>query len=102
MLNSLKKRLYFVVASYFVFWAKFVLRRWKPRIIIITGSSGKTTLLHMVEAQIGSQAIYSHNANSAFGISFQLLDLPPNVPSKLAWIKYMLLAPFHLFRFTPT
>ena len=102
MLHSLKKRLYFIVSAYFVFWAKFILRRWKPRIVIITGSSGKTTLLHMVEAQIGDQAVYSHNANSAFGISFHLLGLAPNVPSKLAWLKYFLVAPFHIFKTVPT
>lgn len=101
MLHSLKKRLYFVVAGYFAFWAKFVLHRWKPRVIVITGSSGKTTLLHMLEAQIGDKAVYSHHANSAAGIPLHILDMIPNVPSKAAWMLYFIRAPFHIFRQVP-
>lgn len=97
----LKKRLYFVVASYFAFWAKFVLRRWKPRIIVITGSSGKTTLLHLVEAQLGDKAIYSHHANSAIGIPFHILGMESNVASPTQWFKYVLAAPSHAFRKIP-
>ena len=101
MLHTLKKRLYFVVAAYFAFWAKFVLRRWRPRVIIVTGSSGKTTVLHMVEAQLGDRAIYSHHANSAIGLPFDILGLEPNVPSKLDWVKYVLVAPFKIWRALP-
>jgi|SRR3989344_3583456 len=101
MLHMLKKRLYFVVAAYFAFWAKIVLRRWKPRIIVITGSSGKTTLLHLVEAQLGDKAIYSHHANSAIGIPFHVLGMEPNVASKAQWLSYFLAAPFHALRKSP-
>jgi len=101
MLHKLKKRLYFVVARYFAFWAKFVLRRWHPRIVVITGSSGKTTLLHLVEAQLGDEAIYSHHANSAIGIPFHILGLEPNVASRGQWITYVLKAPFLCLRRVP-
>jgi UDP-N-acetylmuramoyl-tripeptide--D-alanyl-D-alanine ligase len=101
MLHKIKKRLYFVVAAYFAFWAKFVLRRWKPRVVIITGSSGKTTLLHLVEAQVGDKAVYSHHANSAIGISFHILGMVPNVQSRLEWPLRLLFAPFHMFRKIP-
>ncbi len=102
MIHTLKKRLYFVASAYFTFWAKFILRKWKPTKILITGSSGKTTVLHLVEAQLGDKAIYSHNANSAFGISFFLLGLGSNVPSKSAWIKYFIKAPFGISRPAPS
>jgi UDP-N-acetylmuramyl pentapeptide synthase len=101
VMQNLKKRLYFVVAGYFAFWAKFVLRRWRPRIIVITGSSGKTTTLHLVEAQLGDQATYSHHANGAIGIPFHILGLPTNVPSKSAWFSYFLRAPLAAFRRPP-
>ncbi len=101
MLHKLKLRLYFVVAAYFGFWAKLVLLRWRPRIIVVTGSSGKTSTLHMIEAQLGAKATYSHHANSAIGIPFNILGLKPNVPSKSAWLKYILVAPFHIFRKLP-
>src|SRR5579864_8455736 len=102
MLHALKKRLYFVVAAYFAFWAKFVLRRWQPRIILITGSSGKTTVLHLVEAQLGDQAMYSHQANSSIGLPFHILGMNPNVSSRSQWPARFLLAPFHLFRKLPS
>jgi UDP-N-acetylmuramoyl-tripeptide--D-alanyl-D-alanine ligase len=96
MLNTLKKRLYFITSSYFTFWAKFVLRRWNPRVILITGSSGKTTVLSLIEAQLKDKAYYSHNANSAFGISFQLLGLGTNVSSKGEWLIRFISAPFKI------
>lgn len=90
-----------MVAGYFAFWAKFVLRRWQPQIVVITGSSGKTTLLHLLESQIGDRAIYSHHANSAIGIPFHILGLQPNVSSKAGWAKHFLKAPFFAFKASP-
>jgi UDP-N-acetylmuramoyl-tripeptide--D-alanyl-D-alanine ligase len=101
MLHQLKRRFYFVVAAYFGFWAKLVLRRWKPRIIVITGSSGKTTVLHMVEAQLGDQAIYGHHANSAIGIPFHILGFNPNVSSKVDYILRLILAPIKAWHKAP-
>ena len=51
-----KKRFYFVAAHYFRFFANFSLRRWSPRIFAITGSAGKTTMLHLVEFELGEKA----------------------------------------------
>ncbi len=101
VLHSLKKRLYFVVASYFAFWARFVLRRWKPRIVVITGSSGKTTLLQLVEAQLGDKAIYSHHANSSIGLPFHILGLSPNILDRKQWLSHFLLAPIKAWRKVP-
>ncbi len=89
----LKKRFYFLVAGYFRFFANFALRRWNPRIISITGSAGKTTMLHMVEFELGKDAHYSHDANSAFGVSFDILGLKGVRGTKLRW--------FWLFIATP-
>src|SRR5665213_364506 len=101
MIHAIKKRLYFVAASYFAFWAKLVLRRWCPQIIVITGSSGKTTTLHLLEAQLGDKAIYSHHANSAIGIPFHILGMETNVLSRLTWLSRFLVAPFHSLRRLP-
>lgn len=43
--------------------------------IVVTASNGKTTLLHLLESQIGNKARYSHHANSAFGIPFDILGI---------------------------
>lgn len=88
-----KKRFYFVAAGYFRFFANFALRRWHPRIIAVTGSAGKTTMLNMIEFELGDKAHYSHNANSAFGIAFDVLGMDGIRGSKLRWIKLFLLAP---------
>ena len=89
-----KKRFYFLAAAYFRFFANFALRRWSPRIIAITGSAGKTTMLHLVEFELGGKAHYSHDANSAFGVSFDILGLKGVRGSKLRWLWLFLASPF--------
>ena len=71
--SFLKGKLYFPLAFYFRFFAQIQLLIWGPKIIVITGSNGKTTLLHLLESQLGNKAKYSHHANSAFGIPFNIL-----------------------------
>lgn len=88
-----KKRFYFVAASYFRFFANFALKRWSPRIIAVTGSAGKTTMLHLIEFELGDRAHYSHDANSAFGISFDLLGMDGIRGSKIKWLRLFLEAP---------
>ncbi len=89
-----KKRFYFVAARYFRFFANFALRRWHPRVIAVTGSAGKTTMLNMLEFEIGDEkAHYSHDANSAFGIAFDLLGMDGIRGSKWRWAKLFALAP---------
>lgn len=102
MIFHIKNTLYFPIARYFSYFAGIVLHQWKPRIIVITGSSGKTTLLHMIESQLGQLAKYSHHANSAFGIPFDILGLKRHTLSIMEWPKIFLLAPFRVFMRVPT
>ncbi len=88
-----KKRFYFVAARYFRFFANFAFRRWHPRVIAVTGSAGKTTMLHLIEFELGDRAHYSHDANSAFGIAFDLLGMDGVRGSKWRWVKLILMAP---------
>ncbi len=92
-----KKRFYFVAAKYFRHFADRALKRWQPRVIAITGSAGKTTMLHLVEHEMGKKAHYSHDANSAFGVSFDILGMKGIKGSKLRWIRLFLVAPFKSF-----
>ena len=96
----LKKRFYFVAARYFRFFANFSFKRWHPRVIAITGSAGKTTMLHMTEYQLGDKAHYSHDANSAFGIAFDILGLNGVRGSRLRWIFLILATPFRALFYT--
>ena len=89
----MKKRLYFIAARYFSFFARLKLQRWHPRIFVVTGSSGKTTTLHLLEAQFGSLAHFSHHANSAFGIPFDILGLRRRSLKRVEWLSLFLFAP---------
>ena len=97
--SKLSDKFYFVGAGYFKFWANISLKRWHPRIIMITGSAGKTTLLNLLETQLGDQAHYSHNANSAFGIAFDILGMRGVTGSKLQWIKLLFASPIKAFTY---
>lgn len=78
-------------------WALIKLKRWHPKIIVVTGSAGKTTLLHLLEAQLGDDAHYSHHANSAYGIAFDILGLHGVTRSRFDWIGLLLKAPLKAF-----
>ena len=101
MIKQIKSLLYFPVAYYFRFFAKIQLSIWKPNIIVITGSSGKTTLLHLIESQIQDKARYSHLANSSFGIPFDILGLKRKSLTPDEWIFLFLFAPFKAFKSKP-
>lgn len=102
MLHNLKNLLYFPVARYFGLFAGIRLRRWKPRVVVVTGSNGKTTALHMIEAQLGLAARYSHHRNSAFGIAFDILGLGDAADSRWNWILLAFLAPIYTWRRPPS
>lgn len=93
LVHNAKKTAYIFVAKYFRFWANFSLKRWHPRIIAITGSVGKTTMLHLMETQLGTDAHYSHFANSAFGVAFDIVGLRGVTNSKLRWLLLLIAVP---------
>lgn len=97
---KLKKRFYFFAANYFRFFANFSFLRWNPRVIALTGSAGKTTMLHLVEYELGDQAHYSHDANSAFGIVFDLVGLRGITGSKLRWLWLIFAVPIRSLFFS--
>lgn len=93
--------MYFPVAFYFRFFAMIMMWRWKPRIIVVTGSSGKTTLLNLIASQLGNDAKYSHHANSNFGIPFNILGLDRKTMLLSEWPRLFLRAPLHAFKKPP-
>lgn len=101
MYQNLKKSLYFFIASYFRFFASIRLKIWKPRIVVITGSSGKTTLLHLIESQLDTKAKYTHEANSSFGVPFDILELHRKSLLIYEWPILFLLAPIKVFSKLP-
>ena len=95
-----KKKFYFLVASYFRFFSNISFRRWRPRVIAITGSVGKTTMLDLVECTLKDRAHYSHDANSAYGIAFDILKLTGVNGSKLKWLYLFVAAPIKSLFYT--
>ncbi len=98
MIKSIKQALYFPIAAYFRFFAKIQLAFWHPRIIVVTGSSGKTTLLHLIESQLGEKARYSHRANSSYGVPFDILGLERKKLTPDEWFYLFLVASFKAFK----
>src|SRR3989344_170138 len=98
MIKLIKSLLYFPLAYYFRFFAQIQLSIWKPTIIAVTGSSGKTTLLHLIESQIQDKARYSHLANSSFGIPFDILGLKRTSLTPDEWLYLFFTAPFKAFK----
>ena len=82
--------------AHFCFWSRLYLRRWRPKIIIITGSVGKTSLLYVLKEQFGSRALYSHRANTKVGISLHLLGIKAISAGsqRWRWPLIILVAPF--------
>lgn len=50
-------------------------------------------MLHLVEYELGKEAHYSHDANSAFGVAFDILGLKGIKGSKLRWLFLLFAAP---------
>lgn len=98
LVRWLKRAFYFPAANYFAFFARIRLSLWKPRIIIVTGSNGKTSLLNLLESQLGAIAHYSHHANSAIGIPFDILGLRRKTLLIWEWPELFILAPFMIFK----
>lgn len=101
MLEKIKESLHFPIARYFLFFAGIKLKRWNPKVIVVTGSSGKTTLLHLIEAQLKKDALYSHKANSPYGIAFNILGLKRKTLNSSEWFGLFLKAPFKTFSKLP-
>lgn len=98
MFQVIRDVFFFPTAYYFAFFAKIKLKRWNPRVIVVTGSSGKTTLFSMIESQIKDSAHFSHHANSAIGVPFDILDLHRKTLKFNEWIGIICKAPIQAFK----
>ncbi len=97
-MENFKKNFYLRLAAYFAFWARLVLRRWQPDVVLVTGSSGKTTVFSLLRAQLGDKAFFAEHANSAYGIPFNILGLERQTYTNWEWVKLFVMAPFCLNR----
>lgn len=96
LMEKFKENFYLTLAHYFAFWAKLVLRMWRPQIVLVTGSSGKTTVFSLLQVQLGDKAVFGEHANSAYGVPFHILGLERTTYTNGEWIMLFLKAPFCL------
>ena len=57
-------------------------------------------MLNLIEVQLGAKAHYSHDANSAFGIAFDVLGMKGVTSSKFYWLYLFIAAPLRAFTFS--
>ena len=102
MKDNFKRLLYFPIASYFRVFANIRLSAWNPKVIVVTGSYGKTSLLELIKSVLGDTAKYSDHANSAFGIPFDILGLGRKTLKPTEWFSLFLNAPLSIFSKIPS
>ena len=79
---------------YFIFWGKRLIKRWQPRTIVVTGASGKTTLLNMLKVQLGEdQVAYSTRANTNIGVVCNLVGEAGITASRWRWLLLLAACP---------
>jgi len=90
-----KQTLYFAFARYFQFWARLVLRRWKPLVIAVVGTAGKTSTLYLAASVLKAKTSVkvSHKTNAVTSIPLDILGLKQKTFSPFEWLKLGLLAP---------
>ena len=88
MKNILKYLIVFVLT----FLARAVVRRYRPRIVMVTGSVGKTTTKDAVAAVLATRFFIRKSEksfNSEFGVPFTILGVENPWNNPLAWISVL-------------
>ncbi len=87
-----------IILGYLRIAAKIQLFKIKPRIIGVTGSAGKTSTCHAIQAVLKNHFTVkiSYKANSETGLPLNLLGLQPVDYSKKDWLRLLLLEPWKL------
>ena len=84
----MKNVLKIIVAEILAFTARGVIRRYKPRIVMVTGSVGKTSTKDAVSAVLSERFLVRKSEksfNSEFGVPFTILGVKNPWRNPLAW-----------------
>ena len=94
----MKKALSLALLNYFRVLARLQLRKNNPIIVGVTGSAGKTTMMHAIHAVLQEKFVVkiSEKANSQSGLSLNILGLSPHSFSLVDWLRLAILAPIKL------
>lgn len=96
---SLRQKIYFSITKYFQFFANRNLKKWKPIIIAVVGSAGKTTTMSFIN-QILSAKIkvkVSNKTNAASAIPLNILGLKQSSFSIWEWLKLVFVVPLRTY-----
>jgi UDP-N-acetylmuramoyl-tripeptide--D-alanyl-D-alanine ligase len=94
----MKKNFIWLFLTYLRLLAKIQLWKIKPKIIGITGTAGKTSTAHAIEAILNNhfRLKVSHKANSETGLPLNILGLQMQSYTWLDWLRVALLAPIKI------
>ncbi len=97
----MREKAYFWLACYFRFFARLVLSSWKPRIIVITGSGGKSTALALFYELLQKKFSVkkSVKANSAIGVPLDILDIHFINYTAKEWLRALFFTPFRAVKY---
>lgn len=83
-----------VLDFYFCFWSRYYLGRWRPKIVVVTGTVGKTHVLDLLKYQMGDAVYHTAQANTKIGITCQLLGLKSAAAGyRYRWLTLLFLVP---------
>lgn len=101
--KAIKKQLSLSILYYLRFWAKLQLKKTKPTIVGVTGTSGKTSACSAIKTVLQNKFLVkkSHKANSESGLPLNILNLYMTNYSLLDWLRVLLLAPLRLVSYWP-
>lgn len=94
----MKEKLKKIIIGELAFCARFLYRKFRPFVIGITGSTGKTTTKYMTGELFKSVSddclVSSENLNSEFGLPLAMLGYAKSPQGILGWIEVFLSSPF--------
>ena len=85
----MKNFLKFIIVLFLTFFARAVVRRYAPKIVMVTGSVGKTSTKDAVAAVLGRRFFVRKSEksfNSEFGVPFTILGVENPWNNPLAWL----------------
>lgn len=88
----MKKILKFIVISILALLAKAVVRKYKPRVVMVTGSVGKTSTKDAVAIVLATRFLVrksDKSFNSEFGVPFTILGVKNPWGNPLAWLSVL-------------